>query len=432
MKKNWNDNRKRMRSEMIVRWVMLVLLLAGCAGREHTHEQDTYTCPMHPTVVSDKPGVCPVCAMDLVRKARPGEEVEITEDLARLIKSPNEAVVASVKTVKGEYKSVSLVMDVQGVVTYDTRNIYSIPSRAAGRLEKIYLKYAFQPVSKGQMVAELYSPELLAAQRELLFVADQDKDNTALFNAARSKLSLLGMTNVEIESLLSSKQIKNTFRIYSAYSGYLITDQPAPTTSVSIAGSSGDGMGGGMSTTQSPTATADGVAATITREGSYVSAGQTLFNVVNTSDLRIELDLPASQMRALKVGDPLELNFGSGLNEQAAVDFVQPFFNSDQEFVKVRVRVSNKAGLHIGHLVTAKITMKTDESLWVPQAAVVDLGRANVVFVKDRDTFRPVKVGVGVRSDGMAQIMTGLASSDEIAGNAQYLVDSESFIGVKP
>ena len=125
--------------------LVLMTLVASCnKSGEHAEHADTYTCPMHPTVISDRPGTCPVCGMDLVRKARAGEEVEITEELSKLIKSPNETVIASIKTIKGEYKSMPVSTEAQGVVTYDTRNIYMIPTRIGGRLEKVFLKYAFQ------------------------------------------------------------------------------------------------------------------------------------------------------------------------------------------------------------------------------------------------------------------------------------------------
>src|SRR5688572_9402404 len=138
MKRNWRNS-----------WLLIVVLAFAVScnkGDEHAEHADTYTCPMHPTVISDKPGTCPVCGMDLVRKARAGEEVEITEDLSKLIKSPNETVIASIKTIKGEYKSMTVSTEAQGVVTYDTRNIYTIPARIGGRLEKVLLKYAFQQV----------------------------------------------------------------------------------------------------------------------------------------------------------------------------------------------------------------------------------------------------------------------------------------------
>lgn len=429
MKRNWKNN-----------WTVLtlaaLLILAACSqGGDHAEHADTYTCPMHPTVVSDRPGTCPVCGMDLVRKARPGEEVEITEDLAKLLKSPNESVVASVKTIKGQYKTVPVSVEGQGVVTYDTRNKYTIPSRVGGRLERVYLKYAFQSVTKGQKIAEVYSPELITAQRELLFLLENDADNKTIIDAARSKLELLGLTSAQINSLTQRRQVANTFSIYSPYSGYVITDQQAPSaqTSTLSPAPTGSGMSDGMGGTSSGTSAASSPAGntptgTLPREGNYVSAGQTLFSIVNNKALRIELDLPAVRGGAVKKGDNLELDFGNGRKEQASVDFVQPFFSEGQDFLKLRVYTRNVEGLHIGHLVTAKIQLAPTESLWVPKESVLDLGTSKIVFVKDRSVFKPKKVTTGIVSDGQVEIKNGLASSDEIAANAQYLVDSESFI----
>src|SRR5690349_24696040 len=137
MRTNWRNRKEGTRNEergmrytlvlrtlFLVLWMLLLGLTACTSDQADTKE--TYTCPMHPTVISDKPGTCPVCGMELVRKMRPGEEVEITEDLAKLIKSPNEVVVASIKTIKGEFKSMPVSIEAQGIVTYDTRNIYAI------------------------------------------------------------------------------------------------------------------------------------------------------------------------------------------------------------------------------------------------------------------------------------------------------------------
>ena len=132
--------------------------------------------------------------MDLVRKARPGEELEITKDLANVIKAPNQSVVSSIKTTKPVYKSVPLSVEAVGIVTYDTRNIYTISARVSGRLEKIYLKYEFQPLRKGQKIAEIYSPELITAQRELLYLIENDPGNDDLIESAKSRLMLLGFS----------------------------------------------------------------------------------------------------------------------------------------------------------------------------------------------------------------------------------------------
>jgi multidrug efflux pump subunit AcrA (membrane-fusion protein) len=390
-----------------------------------------YTCPMHPTVISDRPSTCPVCGMDLVRKARAGEEVEVTEDLAKLLKSPNETVVASIKTIKGEYKSMPVSIQAQGIVTYDTRSIYTIPSRVAGRLEKIYLKYAFQAVAKGQKVADIYSPELITAQRELLFLIDNDAENKAFIDAAKNKLQLLGLSTSQINNIIETKQTSSTFSIYSPYKGYVITDQQSPTTSEPMQATSGgsDGMNSGSSGTQTSTLPAPSNSANaLIREGGYVSAGQTLYRIVNTDALRVELDLPADKSGAIRKGDKLRLDFGNGNTEETSVDFVQPFFSEGQNFVKIRVYTKKADQLHIGHLVNATIQLSAAESLWVPREAVLDLGNEKIVFVKDRGVLKPKNVTTGIAADGLMEIKSGLASSEEIAAHAQYLVDSESFV----
>jgi Cu(I)/Ag(I) efflux system membrane fusion protein len=415
--------------------LILLLLLGACNTNETAHD-DTYTCPMHPTVISDRPGTCPVCGMDLVRKATAGEEVEITEDLSKLLKDPNESVVASIRTITGEYKSVPVSVQAEGIVTYDTRKVYTIPARVGGRLEKVYLEYVFQPVVRGQKVAEIYSPELLTAQRELLFLLENDSENELLINGAKRKLELLGLSKSQINDLIKRKEPNNTFIIYSPYSGYLITDAqtaPSTTTAMSSAQGSDRGMGDGMASasrasnaTSAPTRSSAG--ASIVREGDYVNAGQTLFTIVNSSALRIELDLPGTYIGTVQKGSKVQLNFGGGKNEFATIDFVQPFFTEGEEFLKVRVYTNETERLHVGHLVNATITLEATESLWIPKEAVVDLGVQKVVFLKERGVFKPTQVTTGISVDGMIEITRGLASSEEIAANAHYLVDSESFI----
>jgi Cu(I)/Ag(I) efflux system membrane fusion protein len=430
MKKNWKNS-----VVIAVALLLTILIVAGCGKHgDHAEGADTYTCPMHPTVISDRPASCPVCGMDLVRKGRPGEEVKITEDLSRLIKSPNETVVASIKTIKGEFKKIPVSIEVQGIVTYDTRNIYTIPSRIGGRLEKVYLKYAFQKVNKGQKVAEIYSPQLLTAQRELLFLVENDAENVTLIESAKEKLSLLGASSSQINALISRKEVQSTFSIFSPFDGYVVTDEQQPmaptVSSASSTSPSGmDGMGSSGNASSSNSASASNVKeGSFIREGSYVSSGQTLFKIVNTKALRVELNVPSSQGATIKKGDQVELNLGDKKTQNATVDFVQPFFNEGEEFVKVRVNTKEVENLHIGHLTNAVIRLDSVEGLWIPKDAVLDLGLEKIVFIKDRNVLKPKKITAGVQADGWIEVKQGLASSDEIASNAQYLVDSESFI----
>ena len=422
---------------MLFAFLLSILILTACTSNDTAHEHDSYTCPMHPTVISDRPGTCPVCGMDLVRKARPGQAVEITEELSKLMKSPNEAVVASVKTIRGEYKSVPVTVSADGVVTYDTRNIYTIPARVGGRLERIFLNYAFEPVSKGQKIAEIYSPELITAQRELLFLLENDRENIPLIDAAKRKLALLGMTENQIDALAHKKEASNTISIYSPYSGYLITGQEAPSASPSAQSPSGampDDMGAsaasGSLTMPQPQRNTRATGP-IVREGEYVTAGETLFTIVNANALRIELNVPGSHTGILKEGNKVELDLGKDEADVATVDFIQPFFSDGQEFIKVRVYINETEGLQVGQLVNAQISLGSREALWVPTEAVLDLGLQKVVFLNDGGVLKPTEVITGVTAQGLVEIKSGLASTEEIAANAQFLVDSQSFIRIR-
>lgn len=402
--------------QLSIFFLLLVLLAVACSSKNESTVADTYTCPMHPTVISDKQGVCPVCNMDLERKARPGEEVEITEDLARLIKSPNANVVSSIRTVKGEYKSMPVSIQATGMVTYDTRQLITIPARIGGRLEQVFLKYPFQPVRQGQKIATVYSPDLVTAQRELLYLLQEDSDNTMLVEAAKGKLRLLGVSDQQVEVLIATREVHYQFSLSSTHAGYLISEaQPAPVAPVPT------NAGMGMAT---PVASVTSMTTSV-REGDYVTAGQPLFKIINTEAVRIELNLSPEQSGHLQLNHELEMKINQS-PVKGRVDFIQPFFKNNEEFVKVWVYVKNP-DLKIGALVAAHWTVPSVEAFWVPRQAVVDLGNQSIVFVKEREAFVPRVVTVNARANDSLDVK-GLSSSDEIAADAHYLVDSEGFV----
>jgi membrane fusion protein, copper/silver efflux system len=424
MKRKWKNNLMAAMSALF-----LVLTFHSCENKK-TAALETYTCPMHPTVVSEKPGTCPVCGMDLVVKGRKVDE-QSAKDLAYVIQSTNESVVSDIKTIKPTYKAVAVRINAQGSVTYDTRNLYSIPTRISGRLEKIFLRKPYQQVVKGQKVAEIYSPEMNTAQRELIFLLENDAQNSSLINAAKNKLRLMGLAENQINSISAKKEIGNTVSIFSSVTGYLIPDAPMASTEGGVSTQpSGNGeMGDGMNNNSSEVGAGgkiEPVSFKIPREGNYVSAGQTLFRIADNSSMRIEIDVPIEQSYFLRKGNTVVIDTGEGTHE-VTIDFIEPFLDENQGFAKVRVNTREVAHLHIGHLVKAEIKADSAEGLWVPRDAVVDLGKQTVVFVKEGKVFKPRDVKV--REIGSEyQILNGVTTSDEIAFNARFLIDSESII----
>ena len=119
------------KSSAITLIVIATLILSACKSgseKEHAHQHDEYTCPMHPQVLQDKPGSCPICAMDLVKKSNDGNEVAITDELRDLIKPTNTSVVATILTTHPERKIIPVKVSAPGVIGYDTRKTYSIPA----------------------------------------------------------------------------------------------------------------------------------------------------------------------------------------------------------------------------------------------------------------------------------------------------------------
>jgi multidrug efflux pump subunit AcrA (membrane-fusion protein) len=353
------------------------------------------------------------------------EQLTVTPELVMAARSPNEAVLASVSTVRPAFRSVANAVKANGVVAYDSRHLHSVSARVAGRLEAVHLKYAYQRVLKGDKIAEIYSPELLEAQRQLLFLIRDDPTNGALIAGARKKLQLLGLSPAQVDGLIAGQEVEQTVVLYSPYAGYLLPNGPVS----SPEGGNPDNIMNTDKAMGSASATSPYVATgSFLREGSYVSAGQTLFTIADDNALRIDLNLPASLSGAVRAGDSLTFTLDDGTKRAATVERVQPFFDQQETFSRVRVYPKDVSDLQIGQLVKAPIHLEETESLWLPREAVLELGMREVVFVSERGMLKPKVVATGIRTGDMIEITSGLASIDAVAANAHFLVDSESFV----
>lgn len=286
-----------MRKNYIVKVLSGILLvsvsLISCkdkAGGQPSHDNhkqaQQYTCPMHPQVLKEQPGTCPICGMELVLKDS-NKELVVDSSVALLTKSTNEQVIASIPAITAETGTRISSVEVNGRVTYDTRQQTSLASRVSGRIEKLLVKYNYQPVRKGQLIMEIYSPDLAAAQRELLFVANSSPEMLA---GAKQRLILLGMPANQVERVIKTGKILYRVPVYSNADGYILdqsalTAAPAavnaPTMGQPVGGGSGmEGMGSGSSTGNiSATQPVTTPTAVMIREGQYVNAGQTVFTI---------------------------------------------------------------------------------------------------------------------------------------------------------
>jgi len=380
---------------------------------------ETHTCPMHPQIINDKPGSCPVCGMDLVKKTAAGEKVnDVT--LNDLLRPSNQYVLSAIPTVHIQERDEPVEITTYGFITYDTRQAGTVSSNVAGRIEKLYVKYRYQKVSKGQKIMDLYSPELLTAQQNLLFLLQHDADNQPLISAARQKLSLLGMSSAQLNQVVKTGKPVFTVSIYSGYSGHIHESstaeamQPQPQPGMKDVS---------LITEELPL-----------KEGMYVTKGQNLFVIYNPSKAWAVLNIFSGQAGMVKVGDKVRISPETAPDKdfRAAISFIEPFYRPDSKTATARVYFNNpNMGIPIGSQVKAVIFAGARSAHWLPEESVLTLGLDKVVFIKKEDAFVAHKIEAGVVNNHLIQVLNGLSAEDEVAANAQYLVDSESFIKVK-
>ena len=385
---------------------------------EETKEKEVWTCSMHPEVIRDGPGTCPICGMVLIKKEEKAAAISGIQ-LDDLLQPTDQFVVSSIPVISLRNQIKAIPVEALGTVTYDTRHINSISARVSGRIEKLYVRYRYQHIRKGERIMDIYSPELATAQQELLFLIKNDPENSGLIQAAKQKLYLLGMSEEQLSKVISSNKPASAITIYSNYSGHLheagntmpVTNNSEPKRDVS------------SSMEELPV-----------KEGMYVQQGQNIFQIFNTDNIWVLLNIFPESQAIVKVGNPVkispETNPSTSLNGQ--IDFIEPVYRPETKTLTARVYLKNSMGMiPIGAQVRARIFTGKELTNWLPKDAVLSLGIDKVVFLKTAGGFQAHKVETGLRYKDLIQIVSGLKETDSVAANGQYLADSESFIKIK-
>jgi Cu(I)/Ag(I) efflux system membrane fusion protein len=396
--------------------------VCGMGFEKVKKETKVYTCPMHPEIIRDKPGQCPICGMDLVEKIENTGAGKL--GLGAVIKPVNETVLASIKTIKPERKELEQIVEAMGYIAYNPKNTKSISVRYSGRIEKLYIKYNYQSITKGQKIMEIYSPDLITAQQNYLFVSTNDSSDAELINAAKQKLRLLGMDETQISTLTKKRKVENTITVYSPYEGHIhemnnLSEVTMPTMELIENSSS-------MNTTSSQKEFS-------IREGMYVQKGQSIFDVINTSNPWAIIKIYPEYINDIKLNQPVEILVESTPHNhyQYKVDYIEPAFEKDSKYLHIRVYMNHTDhhALKIGSLIRAKINTGVQKGWWIPRQAALDLGNGlYAVLVKKDNSFYAKNIQSGKRIGNYLLITGGLTESDKIASDAQYLIDSEGFI----
>jgi len=377
-----------------------------------------YTCLMHPEIIRDKPGSCPICGMTLVKKEKPNRPIEGIP-MENVLKPTNNYILGNYQTTMPKDTTISSEINLPGIVVYDPNSGVNISARVSGRIEKMYVNYKYQKVNKGQKLFDLYSPELLTEQQNFIYLISNDANNTSIIKASKEKLILYGMSLSQISTLASAKKVNAIVSIYSPVYGII---QGTESMDLNVETE----MQNSNALTESLTI----------KEGDYVKKNEVVFKLLNTDQVWGVFDVLPGYNSLIKTNRPIRIS--SELNENewidAKINFVENQFNSTDKSNKIRVYLNNNGNNNnnlkfpIGARLQGVIKTNPLKSIWIPKQSLVSIGNKKIVFIKKNKGFRAAAIKKGNEINDYIQIIEGISLDDTIAKNAQYLIDSESFI----
>ncbi|MFI5138075.1 MAG: efflux RND transporter periplasmic adaptor subunit [Sphingobacteriales bacterium] len=401
--------------------LIVFLLMGGCKQKPVATTQSAaikYTCPMHHQIIEDQPGFCPICGMALVKKS--GQATESAGiDINTVLQPVNSTVISSINTITPQQKDVPVNINADGFIDYDARTFNNIAARFAGRIEKLYIKYSFEEIHKGERLFDIYSADMVSAQQDLIYLEEHSPEESELIRAAEQKLLLLGLSQSQLKQVEKSHKAFYSLPVFSPYDGH-VHDRSHSQNVV-------------MTETNTDQSYAENMPLSI-KEGMYVEQGQTLFNVVDPHRLWAIIKVKNTDLANLKLHQPVSMTMPDmpGMILNGKVDFIGPFLQNGDKATLIRVYLHNMDHeLKVNSLVKAVINAGTKSGLWIPRAAMTDLGQHKIVWLKQDGLFKVQPVEAGLISGDNIIISKGLSAQDTIAANAQYLTDSESFIKTK-
>jgi Cu(I)/Ag(I) efflux system membrane fusion protein len=382
---------------------------------ESEHQNEVYTCSMHPEIIRDKPGDCPICGMFLVKKVRENHPVE-DSSVGNLLKPTDNFIVGNFETTVPKDTVLSTEIKLPGIVAYDPNSSVSIAARISGRIERLYVNYKYQKVNKGQKLFDLYSPELLTEQQNFVYLISNDAENIAIIKASKQKLLLYGMTESQINSLVSTKRVNPILSIYSTASGVI-----QGTESMIIGGSSA----------MINTTTTENLSV---KEGDYIKKNQTVFKLLNTDKVWGVFNVIQSYSSLIKIKQPIKISTEFDENEMinANINFIETQLNPADKTNRIRVYLNNSnLKLPIGLSLEGIVKTNPTKGIWIRKQAIVSLGIKKIVFKKMGNGFKATVLKTGIEIDDFMQVINGVSIHDTIAKNGSYLIDSESFVKTK-
>lgn len=347
-----------------------------------------WVAPMDDKYRRDKPGKSPM-GMDLVA-VYPQPTSKNSEENAILI-SPDVVNNLGVRTTKVMLRALDTEIKTVGYIQYDEDKLIHIHPRVEGWIEKLYVKTAGAPVTKGQPIYDIYSPSLVNAQDELLLALD--RKNKRLIKASIDRLEALQVPKSVIEEIKKSKKVKQTITFYAPDNGVI------------------DNLN--------------------IREGFYVKPGTTLMSIGNLSQVWVIAEIFERQAAEVHQGDlvDMSLDYMKGRHWQGEVDYVYPVLDTKTRTTKIRLRFDNTDAVLKPNMFAQVIVhlTNTNKTLVVPNESVIRTGAMDrVVLALGDGYFKSIAVRLGRFDQTSTEILSGLDAGDVVVTSAQFLLDSES------
>lgn len=365
-------------------------------AEEHMHtsseSNEVWTCSMHPQIRKPNPGACPICGMDLI----PMEDQNGQDPSTVFSMSENATKIAQIQTtVIGSDTTSNQGISIAGKIQADETRSSSIVAHFPGRIEELYVAFKGQQVNKGQKIALIYAPELIAAQKELLEAKKIKSTQPALFNAAYQKLQNWKIDKAFIDTILEQEKIVQNFPVYAQYTGVIQLKKVAI--------------------------------------GDYVSEGEILFDLQNLNSLWAVFDVYESDLKAISVGDQVSFSTPGYPDQEfnATIDFIDPVIDPNTRTIPVRASITNKYGkLKPEMFINGQVNHVSNSSqeLVVPKSAVLWTGKRSVVYLQlpglDVPTFEYREVVIGETIDQAYRVISGLSAGDEVVTNGAFVLDA--------
>ncbi|WP_044402983.1 efflux RND transporter periplasmic adaptor subunit [Lacinutrix sp. Hel_I_90] len=382
------------------------LLFGGSATKalEHNHEAVTetnqmWTCSMHPQIMQPQAGDCPICGMELI-PAESGSD-GLLADQFKL--TENAMALANIQTTivgKGMVEENGTTLS--GKIAVNEKSNAVQVSYFSGRLEQLNVSFTGEEVRKGQLLASIYSPELYAAQQELITAASLKESQPALYKAVRNKLKLWKLSENQINQIEISGKVKENFPVYATVSG-TVTEK-------------------------------------LVAQGDYIKQGQPLLKIANLNTVWGNFDVYENQIDRFKKGQAVIVTTNAYPNKEfkGKVDFIDPVLNTKTRTVTLRVVLNNqnnvfKPGMFVEGEIQG-IPSRKEKVLTIPSSAVLWTGERSVVYLKtnpDQPVFEMREIVLGNQVGEAYEVLEGLFVGNEIVTNGTFTVDAAAQLNGK-